>query len=262
MFFPKLVSILCFSFSCGLFAAEETDYLTSAHVIRIATGEWSPYISTKLKNNGVISHIISEAFAKEGVKVIYTFFPWKRAFKQVMAGHWDASPSWAPTPERLEDFYFSDVVHIGRKIFFHLKKNNFEWSSFNDLEKYTIGATLGYTYGEEFDTAAEEGRITVVPVRSALLNFNMLFKGRVDIFPIEKEVGFAIINANYSEKSELFSFHSKPILETTYHLIFTKRNDKSKFWLKKFNTGLNKLRDSGEFSAMMKASIKGDYDFN
>ncbi|MBU2712963.1 substrate-binding periplasmic protein, partial [Zooshikella harenae] len=194
------------------------------------------------------------------IKVIYTFFPWKRALKQVMSGNWDASPSWVPTPERLNDFYFSDVVHTSEKVFFYLKNKPFEWQTIKDLQYYTIGATLGYTYGEDFDKNAENGHIIVVPLRSDLLNFKMLLKGRIDLFPIEKEVGFSILS-NYfnAEDNAKFTFHPKPVLETSHHLIFTKNSKKSLYWLEKFNHGLAKLKVNGTFKRMFEASRRGEY---
>ena len=38
--------------------------------IRIAIGEWPPYTSKELKHYGVVSRIVAETFALEGVKVV------------------------------------------------------------------------------------------------------------------------------------------------------------------------------------------------
>ncbi|RDH43753.1 substrate-binding periplasmic protein [Zooshikella ganghwensis] len=256
----KIILSILFITSTSLWAAEVPVEVVGSGVVRIATGEWPPYISKKLKHYGVVSHVIKEAFAEENIKVVYTFFPWKRALKQVMNGNWDASPSWVPTPERLHDFHFSDVVHTSSKVFFYLKDKPFEWRSINDLQNYTIGATLGYTYGETFDKSAENGQIIVVPLRSDLLNFKMLLKGRIELFPVEKEVGFSILGEYFSvEDRKRFTFHPKPVLETSHHLIFTKHAKKSLFLLDKFNQGLAKLKASGEFKRMFEASLRGEY---
>ncbi len=88
----------------------------------------------------------------------------------------------------------------------------------------------------------------------------MLIKERVDIFPIEKDVGYEIINNNYtSDQRELFVHHPKPIIETSHHLIFTKRKEKSFYWVKQFNDGLKQLRKSGEYQKMFEASQQGEY---
>ena len=44
-------------------------------VVGLTNGEWPPYTSQNLKNYGVFSPIVSEAFELEGMTVEYTFFP-------------------------------------------------------------------------------------------------------------------------------------------------------------------------------------------
>ncbi|WP_051310766.1 hypothetical protein [Zooshikella ganghwensis] len=86
----------------------------------------------------------------------------------------------------------------------------------------------------------------------------MLLKGRIELFPVEKEVGFSILGEYFSvEDRKRFTFHPKPVLETSHHLIFTKNAKKSLFLLEKFNQGLAKLKASGEFKRMFEASLRG-----
>ena len=81
----KLLSILIFLvlFSVSSLFAKET--------IRLTNGEWLPYMSANLKYNGVASRIVTEAFALEGIEVVYSFFPWKRAYALVSNGDFDGS---------------------------------------------------------------------------------------------------------------------------------------------------------------------------
>ena len=54
--------------------------LTNAKkTITITNGEWDPLFSKNLKHYGVTSHIVTEAFALEGYKVKYSFYPWTGA---------------------------------------------------------------------------------------------------------------------------------------------------------------------------------------
>jgi len=51
----------------------------AGEAIRLTTGEFVPFTSKSLKYNGVISRIVTEAFALEGGEVEYGWYPWKRA---------------------------------------------------------------------------------------------------------------------------------------------------------------------------------------
>ncbi|MCP4355461.1 MAG: amino acid ABC transporter substrate-binding protein, partial [Proteobacteria bacterium] len=67
------------------------------------------FTSQKLKKFGVYSDIVSKAFALEGIKVEYKFFPWARSYYTVKIGTMDGSLTWAPTEEKKRDVIFSDL---------------------------------------------------------------------------------------------------------------------------------------------------------
>ncbi len=87
-------------------------------IIRLTSGEWEPHISENLKHYGVVSHIITDAFESENIKVEYNFYPWKRSYILSKRGEFDGSIVWAPSLERKKDFYFTDPVIVSKKVFF------------------------------------------------------------------------------------------------------------------------------------------------
>ncbi len=105
----------------GLFLMVHFSTISFAEeTIRITNGEWTPFLSEGLEHYGVVSRIVAESFALEGVKVKYRFFPWARAYKLVKSGDWDGSVVWSRTPEREKDVYFSDPLLVSYDVFFHL----------------------------------------------------------------------------------------------------------------------------------------------
>ena len=72
--------LLAFFFiSCCLSAGADQE------TIRLATEEYPPYTSKHLANYGLASHIVTDAFALEGVQTEYSFFPCARALLLKMA---------------------------------------------------------------------------------------------------------------------------------------------------------------------------------
>ena len=109
-----LILILAFAFT---FKGNQAQALEP---IRIATGDWAPYLGKKLKEKGMANHIVAEAFKASGVEIKWGFFPWSRALKTVKRGRdWDATTVWYGTDERRKEFYLSDnVVEIGHVLFY------------------------------------------------------------------------------------------------------------------------------------------------
>lgn len=231
------------------------------NLVLLANGEWPPYTSQHLERYGVYSHIVSEAFALEGMTVKYEFFPWKRSYVYVKDGDCDGSLTWAPTPEKKQEVFFSDPVFQHTKVFFHLKNFPFDWTTMDDLKAISIGATALYTYGDEFDQAAKNGRIQAEYTTTDILNLKKLRERRIQIFPSDINVGYDLVNTNFTpEEIGLFTHHPKPIQKAFTCVIFTKKNpEKSLLLLETFNRGLGKLKEQGTYDKLLKAYLRGEY---
>lgn len=222
-------------------------YAIAGETLKITNGEWPPYLSKDLKGYGIASRIVSEAFALEGIKVEYGFFPWKRAYYLAEKGEWDGTAVWLRSPERERDFYLSDPVVKSSYVFFHLKSLNFTWKNINDLKGLKIGATIGYDYGEKFEKAEKEGIINVVRIPSDEQNLMKLLHGRIDIFPLDMEVGYTMLYKMYRpETVSMITNSLTPLRADPLHLLLTKKNVKNAKLMELFNKGLKKLDEKGE----------------
>ena len=228
--------------------------------IRLASGEWEPYISENLLYYGVASRIVTEAFALQGVKVTYGFYPWKRSYSYAEQGQWDGTLVWFDTPERRKIFYLSDPVIDVQYVFFHLKSYAFTWNTIDELKKIKIGATLGYHYGETFERAEKAGTITVQRVPKDEQNFQKLLRGRIHIFPNELDVGYAMIQRNFApEQAKLFAHHAKPLRAEPLRLLLSKKIKRNQQMITLFNKGLKQLRDKGKIEQYIAESQRGEY---
>ncbi len=246
----KFTIIFVFSTTC---VAEET--------IRITTGEWPPLISEGLRHNGAAPHIVKEAFALEGIKVEYGFFPWARAYDLAKEGDWDASIIWIRLAEREQHFHYSDTVFLGEEVFFHLKSNPFDWKTIDDFEGITIGATTGDGgMGEKFLAAEKAGKIIVERVPSNDASFRKLLAERIDVVALNKDVGYFLVNTLFMpEEAKLVTHHPKPASSNTNHLIFSKKLPKNERLRMAFNRGLKKLREAGKINQFLNDFRAGKY---
>ncbi len=214
--------------------------------IRITNGEWLPYHSIKLPHYGSGSRIVTKAFALEGIKVEWGFFPWARAYQYAVTGEFDASIGWIKTPERENEVLFSKPVYGGKWVFFYLKDHAFDWKTVEDLKGIRIGATANYTYGKVFDEAEKQKILRVERVPRETQNFAKLLLGRIHVFAHAMDGGYATLKTHFKqEEIQQVTHHPEPIQVVHYHLVFTK-NERNKRMLKLFNKGLEYLRDSGK----------------
>ncbi len=168
--------------------------------IRLTTAEFAPFTSKNLKYNGIINHIITEAFALEGVRVEYSWFPWKRAYREAKEEGFDGSSYWYKTPEREKDFLFSDIVTKSTYAFFHIKSTPFNWNTLEDLQGIPIGGTIGYFYKEMFEPLESTGKLEVQWVPKDEHNLKKLIKNRIKIFPSNIDVTFDLLQSHFTPK--------------------------------------------------------------
>lgn len=231
-----------------------------SRTMRVAIGEWPPFVSENLEHYGLAARIVTEAFAAVGNDVDYRFYPWKRAYLETTQGDQDATAIWTKTPDREGEVLFSEPVLTANKVFFHLEGTDFEWNSIEDLDGYTVGATRGYGYGDAFDEAARSGRIDVEYVDSDLQNFRKLIRGRIDLFPMTEAVGYSILNTGFEDDQVAnVTRHPRPVQQAVFHLLFSKAVDGNEAMMERFNRGLAELRDNGRIERYLRESRQGEY---
>jgi len=250
---PYVVSALVISLALSLSVG-------AAEKIRVATGEWVPYVSKAYQHHGAIGHVIEKIYQSEGVEVQFGYFPWARGYQMVKDGVWDTTMPYYCSPEREKLFYCSDAIAEGQQVYFHRVDYPFDWNTIADLKGLKVGGTLGYYYGEEFEKAERDEFFYVQRIASDETNFMVLMKGRVDVFPQDKDVGYAMVRRLFNEdERKLITHHKTPIHTKSLHLLFARDNEKSKRYLELFNRGLRRMRDSGELQGYLQAMSDGVY---
>ncbi|XGC81906.1 substrate-binding periplasmic protein [Bdellovibrio bacteriovorus] len=226
----------------------------SNEVVRISTGEWSPFISEHLENKGILAHITKEAFAVKGVDVQYGFFPWARATQFSKTGEWDGTIAFVRLKEREPFYLFSDPIYVGHYAFFHLKSTPFSWNDYADLKDKLIASTIGFGgMGDRFIEAEKKGVIKVLRLLSDVQSFNMLMAKRAAAVPSDVEVGYVLAKKLYGEKANLITHNDHYIHRAEYHLVISKKIKHGQDLINKFNKGLAQLRKSGRYQEILKS---------
>ncbi|MGB4075810.1 substrate-binding periplasmic protein [Pseudomonas sp.] len=221
--------------------------LAVAEPVRLTNGEWPPYLGEHLPHNGVASRIVAEAFALQGIEVRWEFHPWARSLQLAERGQRAGSAVWLRSNERAAKFFISDPVVESGYYLFHRKGLSFDWAEVADLQGRRIVGTRGYDYGEAFQQAESAGQLRVNRVTSDETAFRQLLAGRVELFPMDKVVGFDMLHQHFSaaERAQL-SFHPKPLRADSLHLLLSREVAGNAELLERFNQGLAQLRDSGK----------------
>ena len=238
----SLTAILA-TFYCSIVFANET--------IKMAVGEYPPYTSKTEENGNFLEKIVTAAFKLESIDVEYSYLPWKRGYASVKSGDHDGTFPWNNTSGRDDMFYIHSVpLAIDDGVYFHLESTPFNWERIEDLKNFRLGITLGYKHKEIY----QKKGVTISSSASELLSLKMLLAGRIDVYRASKDVGYYLINNKFSSnKARLFTHHPKVIEITGYYILFSKNTPNGKTLSEKFDSGLNKLIESGAYDKIASA---------
>jgi polar amino acid transport system substrate-binding protein len=261
----KVASLKC-GLRCLLFSLLCSPVSTNAaEQIQLGSGEWLPFQSNQLKHGGVVSHVVLEAFKLQGIDVALKYFPWKRNYEMAKQGKLTGTFVWSKKPGREEHFLFSDVVMRDLPVLFYRKDNPINWEpeTWASLKGLNVGATLGYSYLENFIEYETNGTFNVERVASDGLNFRKLFAKRIDVFPATLEAGYGLLQDIFTdtEVDQLtYVAQMRASYEPeSYHLILSKAYPGAQDLMEKFNKGLLELKYSGEYDRFFERSRKGGY---
>jgi polar amino acid transport system substrate-binding protein len=223
------------------------------NTIRLANGYWPPYNGANLPHGGCDSWVIEEAFALQGIKVEYGYFPWVRSLSLSKNGDWDGTLAWDDTPELRKQYLTSaEPTTVQEWVFFYRKDQPLVWQSLDDLAGKRVGLTTGYVYSDSFEGLKQKGTVTFIESSSDEANFEMLLAGRIDAFAVERNVGHYLINKLFTEEDQaLLMDSSTSFSDFDTYLLLSRAIPQNKERMELFDLGMKQLRESGRYAEIM-----------
>lgn len=218
--------------------------------VTIAYGDYKPYFAHLLPNHGVLNIIVKEALLLEDIECEFVYSSGVKVRQKIQKGQADASVAWTPTEPRKEFAIFSDVIINADVVFFHLKHSEFEWQTITDLNKFKIGTTVAYFYGDNFEQNRSNLNEQVAPSDKA--NFNKLLGKRIDAFPLNLDVGLDMLKRTFTSKQrDKVTYHSTMMYSEPLALMISKKSPHANILRERFNSGLKKLKKRGRYGYLV-----------
>ncbi len=234
--------------------------LVWGETLTVATGEFVPYCSSSAPHKGFANHILSEAFRTQGYELEFDFLPWKRAMLQAESGDYDMTSWWIYNEERDKKFLFSEAILVRTVNFFHLKDKSFNWQHIDDLSRYRLGVTRGYAYSEAFSDYLKLNPENIHEASSDELNFKMLLRNRIDVFPIDVVTGLEILRTKFApDVIHRIQYDLHPLDEGEGFVLFPKVREGSAALRDIFNRGLKTIRANGTYDEIYDGLLTGAY---
>lgn len=226
-----------------------TNAFSAQKKVSIALGEWPPYASENLPHKGLLPLILKKAFAYSDTHVTFEFMSWDEAYNKTLNKEYDLSPGWIKTPSRAKEMLFSDAMSYIDLRFFHHSDTNFSWETLEETYPLKLGTVSGYSYGSQLDNAIKNKRIRTHQYDSDRQALNGIAKNEIDLYPADAMVATYILNKLPSLIRNKISLDEHTISNSPTFLIG--KSDSTAPLIDTFNTGLEQLRQSGEYAKIL-----------
>lgn len=219
--------------------------------LALVTGnDYAPFSGEDLPQGGMMTEMVARAFKAVGLSYDMRFVPWKRGYDGVLAGKYVGTFPYIRTPERERDVLFSDPVMEVRQLVYISAKSSMEFRSPADFEGRVVCAPVGYALLPELQAMASAGQLSRESAADLPSCVRMVATGRVDAFVIDEHTGRAAV-AKAGAKDSI-RIAERPFSQVGLHLIVSKTNPEAAALLAAFNTGLKKVKETGEFREIMR----------
>lgn len=234
--------------------------LAEPRTLRIGTGDWVPYVDSSRADAGAMARLVRAVLAEAGHTVEFVFYPWERNMWLLQQGQLDAIMPYSCSPTRQRHALCSEPLVQGEMVLFHRQGQAFDWQRLEDLARYRIGVTHGYSYGAQFDAAVRAGQLQVERSSKADTGFRLLQHGRIDLHLQDRAVGYALLRGLFPEGATGIVHHARPLNSEALRMLFRKDDEASGELLQRFNASLRRFAERGDLARLQQALYHGEAD--
>ncbi len=223
--------------------------------LRLVTGDdLPPYTGQGLPGKGMLTEIVQRAFHLVGLETSLHWAPWKRGYELTKIGEYDATFPYAHKPEREEDYLYSDLVYGGMRAVYTRPGSGIDPERLETFHGKTYCAPNGFIVYPRIEELHRKNLIAIQRPFSLTACAQMLALGRVDFFITDALGGDeALKQANVGGAIVRLA---KPFDRAEFHLIVPKSRPDALTLVNDFNTGLRRLKASGEYAAIVRRHLQ------
>lgn len=249
-----LVTVLLLSIVHSSIWAEEP--------LSLATGEWSPFVSASLPDNGPFAILVSRVFEIAGLPATIRFFPWLRVESKVTSGEYFAGFPYALTAERRKSYLVSENMLLSspppKYLSFHSDLSNLRSNkeiTVELLKTFRVGILRG---SGMISILRASGITDLTEVNDTSQLLGMLKENRIDIVVEAKGVIEALLSGAFATDSAKFYYWKGSPLEppSGMGLIVSRKYPNAQVLLDRFNQALLKYQATPEYKLWLKGATK------
>ncbi len=246
-FTPLLFGIIVAGSSAPLHANAENP---EKEPLKLVTGPlYPPFAAEYLPGYGLAPFLISRILESGGRTVTVDLLPWNRAYRNSLAGEYDAVLPYIESQARRDDFIFSLPVFELDAFVYVKSDSGIYGESPSVLNGLSYCNPVGFSDGRVLERLSSEGKIKRVTAANLIFCFRMLLAGRVDFVKINEQVAGYILDrlARPSDSIRRLPF---VIEHTSLHLMVPRTRPGADALIEEFDALFREMKHSGQIESL------------
>lgn len=212
-----------------------------------AEDDWYPYSAWHDERIvGMSVDIVRAAFASSGTPIELVHYPYSRCMEMTSSGGLAACFNTSPNSQIEAQFLLPEEMLFSDDILLWARTGSAPLKNLDALTGKRVAVTIGYTYGEQFDTRQDIQRI---PVRRDLNGFLMLQRNRVDYVVAFRGTAQALIQQNPELAGQFVALAT--VHQPKLYLSFSRRHPQAPALMQRFDQGMRQIRKNGTYQKII-----------
>lgn len=226
----------------------------AAGTVRLATLAYPPFCDQERADGGALVAITRAAFARQGIRVQLSVLPWPRLVSRLEQGRFDGVIGvWNTDLAAMKLRGSSPVFHslIG---IYQPHYGSDPVRSLRQLHGKRAGIVQGYNYS----SAILQSGMRFELARDEETNLRKLQLGRIDVAIAEKAVGDSLLATWRLQRGRSLRWSGLILASEPLAVGFTPGGGQD-YWHVQFESGLQKLKQDGQYLRMVQAAGLREY---
>lgn len=239
--------------NCWLFCWLLLAWPLEAERLVLASSNYHPHYADDLPQQGVVTEIVRQAFALQGIEIEVVFMPFGRALYETRQGNFTGLIAAWYDEARVEHFFYSQPMYANQIVLFKRRSMPLNFRNYQQLaeKRLRLGVVQGYVQPE----GLLQARLNTIAVASDEQVFRMLALGRVDLVPADKHNGLYLLRHQLPEYASQLEYIEPVLEQRPMYLVLSKQDPRSEQLMERFNRGLRELQASNQYRAIIQSLL-------
>ena len=226
--------------------------------LRLVTGDdYAPFTGQALPEGGMLTQVVRAALQQSNIASSLDWQPWNRGYLKTLRGDYDATFPYVRTPQREEEFLYSEPLFIAEQHIFSRAGEVIEVDDVPSMQGRRLCYPLGWQPPPIIQQLVDDGQLSRHSPAGLHECARLLLMGRDDFFISDRRLGETALRLT-GEPIERFRRSNSAINRSTLHLIVPRSHPQAAVIIAQFNQGLAQLRASGDYQRMLERHLQRD----